>query len=153
MREFPFIDGKALSVLQRIFEKVAKDPEFMADPNCPYPGWLKDVFAHPASPESDYSATGESAAILRIQRLLDDLDLIRDQDITKLEPAQQNTIFRVSASLLKDWEEQLQRFHSMKKARLFMAGVVSLLEEMVPEEITGEFITRVRALASSEVDP
>jgi len=142
-----------LKALKELHEGVLKDPSVLEDPSLSLPEWVRSALKREvkglqfleadAEPEQD----NEDGQKLEewIDNLLEDLETMRGQGIGSLEPAQQNTYFRLAGAMTEKLLTQRERLNNVELAREFMTTVTSLLEEMVPEDVSAEFMARLEA--------
>ena len=150
---YPFLDGKTLSALKTIADAARQDATYLTGEDCPYPNWLIDLFSEPQAAEPVGVIDSDEPDRLTsvwIERLLHDLENMRGGDISSLEPAQQNTYIRSATALTQKLVELQERVASAQKAEIFIRETIELLEEMVPENVVGEFMARLRTIVASE---
>ena len=145
---YPFLDGRTLAAIQQIVLS-SDDPSFLTSEDCPYPDWFKDVLrkeevASGGGSRIETVGEDENTPEYWIETILSDLKEFRNIGITALEPAQANTYIRSATALTEKLVAMRERLANVEMAQGFIAQVVNLLEEMVPQEIVGELMARLR---------
>ncbi len=151
---YPFLDGKTLSALKTIADAARQDATYLKGEDSPNPNWLIDLLSEPQAAEPaqlDPDDGPDWLTSVWFERLLHDLENMRGGDISSLEPAQQNTYIRSATALTQKLVELQERVASAQKAEIFIRETIELLEEMVPENVVGEFMARLRTIVAAEV--
>lgn len=148
----PSLNATALKDLNKIYQAVLADPSLVEGDHFNIPDWVRNALRREVAGlkfmavEDESDAEGDEDTIRDwIGNLLEDLETMRGAGINSMEPAQQNTYFRLAGAMTEKLLSQKERMYNMALAREFMTNVVALLEELVPEDIAAELMMRVES--------
>lgn len=136
------------------------DPDYFADPDCPYPDDLKRLLRRMMAPAGAMLAAGgdtvfvpgqddgasADAVLVEVEATINEMKGIeRSLAGPNVEPSDRVSFFKTKTALMEKWISIKERTRGVKQMSEFMRVVVKTMEELLNKDQILELKTRLKA--------
>lgn len=142
---YPEIPEGAIWTLGVIKQHLSENPDYLTDPDCPYPEDVLKFFG-PAVGKADEADEAEAADLEEeTSRLYTELKAF-GKALQSGDTAEKNTYFRLSVSLLEKLLDLKERTVGLKQVTEFTNTVLLIMEDELSPDIRTKIVHRLKTI-------